>query len=50
MRDRTRGERLALPQVVKLLSQNTARAVGLLDRGLIAVGYKADLNLSLIHI
>ncbi len=44
VRDRTRGERLALPQVVKLLSQDTARAVGLLDRGLIAVGYRADLN------
>ncbi len=44
VRDRSRGERLPLPQVVKSLSHDTARAVGLLDRGLIAVGYKADLN------
>jgi len=44
VRDRSRGERLPLPQVVKLLSHDTAHAVGLLDRGLIATGYKADLN------
>ena len=44
VRDRTRGERLPLPQVVKWLSQDTARAVGLLDRGRIAVGCKADMN------
>ena len=44
VRDRTRGERLPLPQVVKWLSQDTARALGLLDRGRIAAGYKADLN------
>lgn len=45
VRDRTRGERLSLPAVVKLLSYDTARAVGLEDRGLIAPDYKADLNL-----
>ena len=45
VRDRTRGERLPLPLVVKWLSHDTARAVGLDDRGLIAPGYKADLNL-----
>lgn len=44
VRDRTRGERLTLPVVVKLLSHDTARAVGLEDRGLIVPGYKADLN------
>ncbi len=44
VRDRTRGERLSLPLVVKWLSHDPARAVGLLDRGLIAAGYKADLN------
>ena len=44
VRDRTRGERLPLPQVVKWLSEDTARAVGLLDRGRIAVGCKADMN------
>jgi N-acyl-D-aspartate/D-glutamate deacylase len=44
VRDRTRGERLALPQVVKWLSHDTARAVGLDDRGLLAPGFKADIN------
>jgi N-acyl-D-aspartate/D-glutamate deacylase len=43
-RDRRRGERLTLPWIVSALSRNTARAVGLLDRGLIASGFKADLN------
>jgi len=45
VRDRTRGERLPLPTVVKWLSRDTAHAVGLRDRGIIAPGYKADLNL-----
>ncbi len=45
VRDRQRGERLALPLVVKWLSHDTAAAVGLHDRGQIAPGYKADLNL-----
>ena len=44
VRDRTRGERLPLAAVVKWLAQDTARAVGLQDRGVIAPGYKADLN------
>ncbi len=45
VRDRRRGERLPLPQVVKWLSRDTANAIGLHDRGLLAPGYKADLNL-----
>jgi N-acyl-D-aspartate/D-glutamate deacylase len=45
VRGRQRGERLDLPSVVKWLSRDTARAVGLLDRGTIAPGYKADLNI-----
>jgi len=44
VRDRKRGQRLELPQVVKWLGHDTARTVGLLDRGLVAPGYKADLN------
>jgi N-acyl-D-aspartate/D-glutamate deacylase len=44
VRDRTRGERIALQEAVKMLSLDTARAVGLDDRGRIAPGYKADLN------
>jgi N-acyl-D-aspartate/D-glutamate deacylase len=42
-RDRSHG-RLDLPFVIKKQSRDTARAVGLLDRGLLAPGYKADLN------
>jgi N-acyl-D-aspartate/D-glutamate deacylase len=44
VRDRTRGDKLALQQVVKWLSHDTARAVGLDDRGQLAPGYKADIN------
>ena len=43
-RDRTRGPRLSLPWIVHALCQRTAETVGLLDRGLLAPGYKADLN------
>lgn len=44
VRDRSRGERLPLAQVIKWLSHDTARAVGLDDRGVVAQGFKADLN------
>ncbi len=44
-RDRASGDRLSLPQAVKALTADTARTVGLLDRGRIAAGYKADLNI-----
>jgi N-acyl-D-aspartate/D-glutamate deacylase len=43
-RDRTRGRRFDLPFVVHRQSRATALAVGLADRGVIAPGYKADLN------
>jgi len=43
-RDRT-GERLSLPAVIKGLSHDTATVVGLHDRGRIAPGLKADINL-----
>jgi N-acyl-D-amino-acid deacylase len=39
------GEKLPLPDVVRRLSNANARAVRLLDRGVIAPGYKADLNI-----
>jgi N-acyl-D-aspartate/D-glutamate deacylase len=42
-RDR-QGERLSVPWVVKALSSETAAYIGFNDRGLIKVGYKADLN------
>jgi N-acyl-D-aspartate/D-glutamate deacylase len=44
-RDRTRGARIPLETVVKSLSHDTARAVGLNDRGLLRPGYRADLNI-----
>lgn len=43
-RDRTRGEKLSIPFVVAAQSRKTALSVGLTDRGLIAPGYKADVN------
>ncbi len=43
-RDRSRGEHLDIPFVVKSQTRDTAEAVGLLDRGLIAPGMKGDLN------
>jgi N-acyl-D-amino-acid deacylase len=43
-RDRD-GERVSLPWAVKALAANTANLMGLHDRGRIAVGLKADLNL-----
>jgi len=43
-RDRTRGEKLSIPFVVAAQSRKTALSVGLTDRGLLAPGYKADIN------
>ncbi len=43
-RDRTQGERMALPEIIRAITREAAEAVGLLDRGLIAPGFKADLN------
>jgi N-acyl-D-aspartate/D-glutamate deacylase len=43
-RDRSRGEKLSIPFVVAAQSRKTALAVGLNDRGVIAPGYKADIN------
>jgi N-acyl-D-aspartate/D-glutamate deacylase len=43
-RDRKRGPRIDLPWLVHWMTGATARTVGLLDRGRIARGYKADLN------
>ncbi|MDH3640520.1 MAG: amidohydrolase family protein [Gammaproteobacteria bacterium] len=44
-RDRQRGPRMPLEFVVHKLTQDSARVYGLHDRGVIAPGYKADLNL-----
>ncbi len=43
-RDRTRGPRLSLELVVHRQTQQTAQLYDLTDRGVVAPGYKADLN------
>jgi N-acyl-D-aspartate/D-glutamate deacylase len=43
-RDRVRGPKLPLADVIRMQTRDTARTVGLNDRGLIAPGYRADLN------
>tara|TARA_R110000824_G_scaffold118105_1_gene270283 strand:- start:2412 stop:4151 length:1740 start_codon:yes stop_codon:yes gene_type:complete len=44
VRDRARGPRLSLEQVVKMQTHDTARLYGLNDRGVLAPGMKADVN------
>ena len=44
-RDRTRGPRLPLEYLVHKQTCATARSYGLHDRGIIAPGYRADLNI-----
>jgi N-acyl-D-aspartate/D-glutamate deacylase len=44
VRDRSRGERIPLELAVALQTSHTAQAYGLTDRGTIAVGKRADLN------
>jgi N-acyl-D-aspartate/D-glutamate deacylase len=43
-RDRRRGEGLPLPHAVAMQTSRTAGIVGLLDRGIVAPGMRADLN------
>ncbi len=45
VRDRTRGPKLSLEQAVRMLSKEPAELYGLCDRGVVAVGKRADLNL-----
>jgi N-acyl-D-aspartate/D-glutamate deacylase len=44
VRDRERGPRLPLEFAVRLQTRATAEAYGLLDRGLLAAGMRADVN------
>lgn len=44
VRDRERGPRLPLEKVVRMQTHDTARLYGLNDRGVIAPGMKADIN------
>jgi N-acyl-D-aspartate/D-glutamate deacylase len=43
-RDRTRGAKVPVETAVKWHTSDTARVVGLDDRGILAPGYKADIN------
>ena len=44
-RDRTRGPRFSMEEVVRMQTSTTASLVGLHDRGRIATGLRADINL-----
>lgn len=44
-RDRTRGERLPLPFVVRRQTLDTAQAMGFTDRGALRPGLRADINI-----
>jgi N-acyl-D-aspartate/D-glutamate deacylase len=43
-KDRTRGKQIELPILIKAQTHDTARAVGLTDRGTLELGMKADVN------
>ena len=43
-RDRSRGSKLSLPWAIRAYSSEPAQAVGLNDRGVIGIGYRADIN------
>lgn len=45
VRDRSRGPRVPLEQSIHRMTQHTAQLYGLLDRGVLAPGYKADVNI-----
>jgi N-acyl-D-amino-acid deacylase len=45
VRDRTRGERIPIEQVVSKQTQGTASFFGMHDRGVLAPGMKADVNI-----
>ena len=45
VRDRSRGETIPLEFAVQCMTQHTAEFYGFHDRGIIAPGYKADLNI-----
>lgn len=44
-RDRTRGEKLPIEWVISAQTRETAEAFGLYDRGVLAKGMKADINI-----
>lgn len=44
-RDRSRGEKIPLERMVQMMTQDIATFLGLSDRGVLAVGKKADVNI-----
>jgi N-acyl-D-aspartate/D-glutamate deacylase len=44
MRDADPDKRVELPDAIRMLTREPAVAIGFLDRGVVGVGYKADLN------
>ncbi|MEN8722839.1 MAG: amidohydrolase family protein [Alphaproteobacteria bacterium] len=44
-RDRTRGPKLPLEQLISMQTKETAELMGIQDRGLLKPGYKADVNI-----
>ena len=44
-RDRTRGPKMSLEWIIQKLTRDPARAIGLLDRGVLAPAFKADINI-----
>ena len=45
VRDRRRGDRISLENAIKRQCRDTARLYGLEDRGILAPGYLADINI-----
>jgi N-acyl-D-amino-acid deacylase len=45
VRDRTRGPRISVEFAIKRMTSDTAKLYGLMDRGVLAPGMKADVNL-----
>ncbi len=43
-RDRKRGDKLPLEQLIAMQTSQTAERLGLKDRGILGVGYKTDIN------
>jgi N-acyl-D-amino-acid deacylase len=43
-RERTRGPLIPLPDAIRMMTSETAALYGMYDRGVIAPGYRADLN------
>ncbi|CAA0095691.1 putative protein [Halioglobus japonicus] len=44
-RDRSRGPKIPLQKLIKMQTSETAQQLGLMDRGVLKPGYKADINI-----